>query len=160
MNEDDKTEQQKSDRLAVLIPLAQKLVTEIEEFTDDSGKQFVSLAQRARINRILITITATSVMIDIMITVVLVMIGIGWRHNTNQIDSLTHRLDTQQTVQRQKALCPLYQIFLDSKSEAGRKAAPDPNKYDQAFIVIQQGYNALECDQFISDEPTAVSPGP
>jgi hypothetical protein len=55
-----------------------------------------------------------------------------------------------QTTQRQKALCPLYQVFLDSKSPEGRAAAPDPLKYDHAFKVIQEGYDALECSDFIS----------
>lgn len=148
------------DRMAVLITLAEQLISEIEDLAHDSGKQFVSLAKRAKVNRMLITVTAASVLIDLIITVVLTMVGIGWQHNTDRIDSLAQRLDTQQTVQRQKALCPLYQIFLDSKSAAGRKAAPDPEKYDHAFVVIKQGYDALQCDKYIGGNPTSVSPGP
>lgn len=150
----------KIDRMAMLINLAEQLISEIETLAVDSGQQFVSLAKRARFNRMLITVTAASVLIDLIITVVLTLVGIGWQHNTDRIDQLSQRLDTQQTVQRQKALCPLYQIFLDSKSAAGRKAAPDPKKYDHAFVVIKEGYDALECDLYITGDPTSVSPGP
>lgn len=151
---------EKGERMIELISLANTLINEIETLADDSGKQFVSLAHRARTNRLLIIATAASVMFDLLLTVILAFVGIGWHENTNQIDTLTHRLDTQQTVQRQKALCPLYQVFLDSKSKQGRDAAPDPEKYDHAFVVIQQGYDALECDHYITHAPTAVSPGP
>jgi hypothetical protein len=150
----------KIDRMAMLINLAEQLISEIETLAVDSGQQFVSLAKRARFNRMLITVTAASVLIDLIITVVLTMVGIGWQHNTDRIDQLTQRLDEAQTVQRQKALCPLYQVFLDSKSPQGRAAAPDPNKYDHAFVVIKEGYDALECDHYISNDPVSVSPGP
>lgn len=136
-----------------MIDLAQQLLGEIENLGNQTGDQFVSLAKRARTNRMLIVITITSVIIDLVITVVLALIGTGMQHNTDRIDALTKRLDTAQTTQRQKALCPLYQVFLDSKSAAGRKAAPDPEKYDHAFVVIADGYKVLNCDQFITGTP-------
>lgn len=148
------------DRTDELISLATTLISEIEELSDASGKQLVSLARRARINRLLILATAASVIIDLVLTIVLTIIGVGMQHNTDRIDQLTQRIDEAQSVQRQKALCPLYQIFLDSKSDAGRKAAPDPKKYDHAFVVIKQGYDALECDHYITHDPVSVSPGP
>jgi hypothetical protein len=148
------------DRRDELINLAVQLINEVDDLAEDSGNQFVALARRARTNRLLIVATIVSVSIDLIITIVLSIIGVGMQHNTDRIDSLTQRLDEAQTVQRQKALCPLYQIFLDSRSEAGRKAAPDPKKYDHAFTVIQQGYDALECGQYITATPPPVSPGP
>lgn len=150
----------REDRLPELIGLATTLISEVETLAGDSGKQFVSLAQRARTNRMLILATAASVFIDLVLTVVLAVIGVGMQHNTDRIDTLTQRLDNSQTIQRQKALCPLYQIFLDSKSAAGRAAAPDPHKYDHAFVVIKQGYDALECSKYITGNPVGVSPGP
>lgn len=141
------------DRTDELIVLANALIAEVDELAGDSGKQFVSLAQRARTNRLLIMATAASVAIDLALTVILTLLGIGMQHNTDRIDSLAQRLDQAQTVQRQKALCPLYQIFLDSKSPQGRAAAPDPQKYDHAFVVIRQGYDALDCDQYITGAP-------
>ena len=142
-----------ADRREELITLAAQLINEVDDLAEDSGQQFVSLARRARTNRMLIWVTIGSVILDLVLTIVLSVVGVGMQRNTDRIDALTQRLDQAQTVQRQKALCPLYQIFLDSKSPAGRKAAPDPEKYDHAFVVIKEGYDALECDQFISDSP-------
>jgi len=137
------------DRMERLITLAERLVQEIDEFTKAGGEQFVSLAQRARTNRRLITLAIGSIILDLVITAVL---SVGWVqvvNNDHRITGLTERLDVAQTVQRQKALCPLYQLLLDSKSAAGRKAAPDPVAYDHAFVVIESGYQALECSDFI-----------
>jgi hypothetical protein len=139
----------KVDRVGHLILLAETLIQEVDELAKDSGQQFVSLAKRARTNRLLIVGAIGSVVIELALTVVLTLIGINMQRNTDRIDALTQRLDLAQTVQRQKALCPLYQIFLDSKSAAGRKAAPDPEKYDHAFVVISDGYRVLDCDQYI-----------
>lgn len=136
-------------RLDRLIGLATELNTEIEDLTRDSGKQFVSLAKTARTNRTLIVVTIFSLLIDLAITGVLAVIGTGMQHNTDRIDALTQRLDEAQTVQRQKALCPLYGVMMDSKSAQGRAVAPDPKKYDNAFKVIHDGYVVLECDKYL-----------
>lgn len=143
----------KAERKAELAALAAQLLDEIDDLSKDSGNQFVALAKRARTNRILIVITIGSVIIDLVLTVVLTLVGVSMQHNTDRIDALTQRLDNAQTTQRKEALCPLYQIFLDSKSAAGRKAAPDPLKYDHAFQVIENGYKALDCSQFITGTP-------
>lgn len=155
----EETGPSKAERTTQLITLAKQLIDEVDELAEGSGQQFVSLAKRARTNRMLIVVTIASVAIDLVLTAVLAVIGVGMQHNTDRIDALTQRLDDSQTVQRQKALCPLYQIFLDSKSAAGRAAAVDPKKYDHAFVVIQQGYEALQCDQYITGSPAPVSPG-
>jgi len=145
---------EKGERLVQLIDLAQKLISEVDELAEDSGAQFVSLATRARTNRRLITLVIIGGLLDIVLTIAMIFAMAGLQHNTDRIDALTQRLDVAQTVQRQKALCPLYQIFLDSKSPQGRAAAPDPKKYDHAFVVIKQGYDALECDQYITSTPS------
>ncbi len=143
----------KEDRQAHLIALATSLISEIDELGTKSGDQFVSLAKRAQTNRRLIFVVIAGGVLDLLLTIVLGFTVTGMVANTNRIDTLTQRLDTAQTTQRQKALCPLYQIFLDSKSPQGRKAAPDPKKYDHAFVVIADGYKALQCDQFITGAP-------
>lgn len=157
---DPMTEDQRADRTAQLITLAETLIAEVDELAKDSGTQFVSLAKRAQTNRRMITIVIVGGLLDLVLSVVMIFAMIGIQQNTNRIDALTQRLDTAQTTQRQKALCPLYQIFLDSKSAAGRAAAPDPKKYDHAFVVIQQGYDALECSQYITGDQGAVTPTP
>lgn len=160
MMPEEMTPEHKAARVEELISIGSALITEVNELTKDSGDQFVSLAKRARVNRMLILATAASCFVDLVLTVVLTVVGVGMQHNTDRIDSITKRLDYAQTVQRQKALCPLYQIFLDSKSPQGRAAAPDPKKYDHAFVVIKQGYDALECSKYITGTPSPVAPTP
>ena len=141
------------DRLDRLIELATGLIAEVDELSEDSGMQFVSLARRTKMNHRLIFFVIAGGILDLLLTVVISFALAGMNANTERIDALTQRLDTAQTTQRQKALCPLYQVFLDSKSAAGRAAAPDPAKYDHAFAVIADGYKVLECDQYITGAP-------
>lgn len=150
MQEHEKTE------LEALVEAAARIQERAQQLATDEGVQFETLAQKAHRNRMLATSAIIGVFISVLILIALAVVGIGMQRNTNRIDQLTQRLDTAQTVQRQKALCPLYQIFLDSKSPQGRKAAPDPKKYDHAFVVIQQGYDVLQCDRFITATPTPV----
>lgn len=134
--------EQDREKLDRLIRTAGELDREIEELADKSGTQFTSLAKTARRNRMMIQALGVSLVLDVMLTVVMAVFGV-------QLTSLTDRLDTTQTTQRQRALCPLYGVFLDSKSDAGRKAAPDPDKYDHAFEVIADGYRVLGCAEFL-----------
>jgi hypothetical protein len=131
-------------RVEELIRIATELTDEIEDLARSSGHQFVSLARTAKINRRLIWTSITAVAFALVLATVVAI-------NAVSINNITDRLDTQQTVQRQRALCPLYGIFLDSKSAQGRKQAPDPAKYDHAFEVIAEGYAVLECDQYLKE---------
>lgn len=144
-------EPESQDRLTRLTELASEIIQELESLVTDSGNQFVSLAKRAQTNRRLIVVTIASLVLDVVLSVFLTLGIVQIKHNEHQISTLTNRLDISQTVQRQKALCPLYQLFLDSESPAGRAAAPDPIKYDHAFVVIRDGYNVLGCSAFIAD---------
>lgn len=137
-------------RLEELINLGTRLIGQIESFTSEGGKQFVNLAQRARANRRAIWLLGLSFLLDLGLTGFMVFGQVQISSNENGISHLTDRLNTAQTTQRQKALCPLYQLLLDSKSDAGRAAAPDKKAYDHAFTVIQTGYDALDCSAFIS----------
>jgi hypothetical protein len=144
------TSPENDQKLEDLIDVGTRLLGQIEAFTNEGGRQFVSLAQRASSNRRAIWLLATSFFLDLVLTVIM---GFGWiqvSSNEHDISALTSRLNYSQTVQRQKAFCPLYQLLLDSKSAAARKAAPDPKVYDHTFAVIQSGYDALDCTQFIN----------
>lgn len=140
------------DRLEELITVGTRLVEEIQSLSRDAGVQFTDLAKRARTNRRLIRIIGASVVINLIFTVAVAVGIVLVVHNDHRISGLTDRLDTLQTVQRQKALCPLYQLFLDQKSAAGRAAAPDKQAYDHAFVVINSGYQVLGCRQFIAGQ--------
>lgn len=136
-------------RMARLVDMAVQLTDEVEEMAKDSGHQFTSLAKTARTNRRLIWGTIIGGALDVVLTVVLAVIGVGVTSNTHRIDALTHQLNMDNTEQRKRALCPLYGIFKDSRSAKGRAAAPDPQKYDHAFDVIDEGYRVLGCDKFL-----------
>lgn len=140
-----------SDRLGRLISLATALNAEIEVLARDSGTQFVSLARTTRRNRLMIWGLAAGGLLDVLLTVVMAFVGSGVIRNNDRIDKLTSDLQAQQTESRRRALCPLYGVFLDSRSEAGRKNAPDPAKYDHAFEVIEEGYMVLGCDKFLQE---------
>lgn len=127
-----------------LIRAAVDLNRRIESIALESGAQFVSLAKTARRNRLMIWVSITGVVLDILLTVVISVFGY-------QLAGLTNRLDSTQSAQRQRALCPLYGVFLDSKSEQGRAQAPDKAKYDHAFEVIEQGYRVLGCAEFLKE---------
>lgn len=148
--------EKKPDRVDRLIQMALELNEGMEELAQDAGKKYTTLAVASRRNRAMIWgLLAGGVMVAVL-AVVLAFSVVGLRSNTDRIDAITTRLDTTNTEQRRRALCPLYQVFLDSESEQGRKAAPDPEKYDHAFDVIRKGYDVLECASFegnYDDEP-------
>lgn len=147
------TQQPDTDRIARLTDLAQTLVEEVHELASDSGEQIVTLTKRARSNRRMIRVVIASVVLDIALTAA---VGVGLVQvdsNADRIDSLTHRLDVAQTETRRGAFCPLYEIFLSSRSAQGRRAAEDPKAYDRAFKVIEDGYQALRCPEFTDGKP-------
>jgi hypothetical protein len=143
-----------TDRLAEIAELLPKLLGEVTELADESGVQFVHLAQRARTNKRMIFWLTISVAFDIALSVLLGF-GYGLLNDSNaQISTLTARLNTSQTVQRQRALCPLYTLFLSGDTPKARAAAPDKAKFDESYAVVGQGYAALDCDQFKGGAPT------
>jgi ferric-dicitrate binding protein FerR (iron transport regulator) len=129
-----------------LTDAAEALVGQMSALNGVAGDQLVNLAKRSRTTRRMIFAVAISLALD-------VILSLGLLFAVTSVQHVSDRLDTQQTTSRQKALCPLYQLFLDSQSAAGRAAAPDPVKYDQSFKVIREGYTALECDTFKGGAP-------
>lgn len=149
-----------SDRLVRLTDLATELLREAQELANGSGEQLATLTRRSRTNRRLILAVIAGFTLDVVLTVAMAFGLLTVMNNAENIDSLTRRLDVAQTETRQRALCPLYQVFLDSKSPQGRARAEDPEKYDHAFEVIEDGYKALDCADFNenSDPWPSVSP--
>jgi hypothetical protein len=143
--------EQESEKLDLLISQAGTLMAEVGEIASSSGKQFVSLADTARRNRRMIWFMAAGGALLTLVVVGLILSLLAVRSNTDRIDGITKQINATNTVQRQRALCPLYQILKDSESPEGRAAAPDPKKYDHAFDVIQKGYDVLECSSFKSN---------
>jgi hypothetical protein len=139
------------DRLARLADNVAASVAAYSELAEASGDQFVTLARRDRTNRRLIWVMAVSIVLDIALSVVLGLSLIQVADNDHQISQLTNRLDTAQTTTRQKSLCPLYGVLLAAKNEKSRAAFPQgPAAYDNTFKVIQDGYDALSCADFVT----------
>jgi hypothetical protein len=134
--------------LRQLVKTTPELAEQIRTLGRDTGDQFVTLAHWAKANRRLIWALGVSLVLDLVLT-----FALAW--DTVRVDSLTHRIDVAQTTQRQKALCPLYGLFLSSENPKSRAAYPEgPAAYDRAFGVIKQGYNALDCTSYLTPTRT------
>ncbi|WP_055563594.1 hypothetical protein [Streptomyces atriruber] len=147
------------DPLDRLTQAASELLGELESLGRDTGRQFTSLARTSRQNRRMIWALVISLTLTAALTVGSGIALVRVDRNADGIDALTRRLDVAQTDTRRRAFCPLYEIFLSSKSAQGRKAASDPKAYDHAFEVIGEGHRALKCAEFTSDKaPFGATP--
>jgi hypothetical protein len=140
----DQTPEVVPDRIQRLIDLAAALNTEVEELAGASGKQFVSLAHTAKVNRRLIWLAIVSAVVQLGIIITLAVVVVDVNRNNERLNEVT-------TEQRKRALCPLYGIFLESRSPEGRAATPDKEKYDHAFEVIAEGYAVLGCGEYLKE---------
>jgi hypothetical protein len=141
-----------------LVRVGQAVLAEIGSLAEDSGNQFVSLAKRARTNRRMIFWVAVSVAVDIVLSAI---IGVGWLQihaNDVRVTQLTDRLNTSQTTTRRDTLCPLYSLLLAGDTAAARAAATDKAAFDRSVVVIKNGYDALDCQQFAGSPPPTPSP--
>lgn len=142
-----------ADRLGEIADMLPKLLTEVTELANESGVQFVSLAQRARTNKRMIFWLAVSVTFDIALSILLAFGFTALNDSQAQVNTLTQRLNLAQTVQRQQVLCPLYTLFLANDTPKARAAAPDKAQFDHAYVVIRQGYTVLSCADFRGAAP-------
>lgn len=151
------TPEHPTDRLGRLQETANVLVREIDELSRESGTQIVSLTRRARSARRMIWGLSVSVALDIVLSVSMILVVVQVRHNENATAAITHRLDIAQTITRQKTLCPLYGVLLAAENPKARAAFPQgPDAYDHTFAVIREGYDALNCAEFVA--PPTVDP--
>lgn len=145
------------DRLAQLAELASGLMGEVEELTEASGNQFVSLAERSAVNlrltqrvRRFARWLAVSVAVDIALSGALAYSLAQVSDNTHKVNELTQRLNISQTVTRQDTLCPLYTLLLAGDTAANRAKTPDKAAFDHSYTVITAGYKALDCTAVIA----------
>jgi hypothetical protein len=144
---------------------AAALSQEYVELASASGEQIVSLTERSDANRRLIRRVrrtnrwlVASVAADIVLSVVLGLSLLQVSGNDHRIDQITQRLDVSQTVTRRDTLCPLYTLLKAGETKAARDAAPDKVAFDRSAAVINQGYTALDCAQFIHSPAPSPSP--
>lgn len=120
---------------------------------NDVGETIVKVSEATRRTR---KIVRGLVAVFTVQAVLIVLVGIGFIgiHNaSNRIKGVTDNLKSVQTVQRQKALCPLYELLIATDTEQNRDQAIDKPAYDHAFKVIRGGYKALDCASFQGAHP-------
>jgi len=146
-------EEDNTEDIAHLAENAEQLLAKVALLTGDTGDSLVGIAKYGRRNRRMIWAVAISIALDLFLTLLVSGVLIITRDNSQRVEQVTSRLDYAQTTQRQKALCPLYEIFISSDTPAARDAAPDKPRYDHSFMVIREGYNALKCSEFKGSSP-------
>lgn len=131
-----------------------ELVDAVSKLPPEMFANIAHLQDDNRTNRKLIKWVTTGVCLVSVLLIIVSVAFIGQVHNTQKIDHLTQRLNAAQTTQRAKVLCPLYGVLLASNTPAARDNAPDKEAYDHAFVVIQQGYDTLDCANVVGGPPT------
>lgn len=121
------------------------LIEKLNQLNRRAGIELYDIAKFGVSNRRRIWVSWVALALDILLTAAMAVGGLLLHSTAEQTQTNTKRIEYNQTIQRQKALCPLYQLFLDSESPQGRAAAPDKLAYDKAFKVIHEGYDALDC---------------
>lgn len=130
-----------------LTEAARDLIGKIDQLSAASGdERFVTLARASKRNRQMIVALVAMVVLNLCLGVVAGVALVSTIKNTDQ-------LKAGATTSRQKALCPLYAVFLASDTKEKRAQAPDKVAYDRAFDVIRDGYDALGCKEFKGSAP-------
>lgn len=141
-------------RLEALSQTANDLVTAVNGLNDETNQRVMGVNKRLNHNKKLMWIVIISFIVDLSLTGTMAWVFHQSRETTQDVKAITKRLDYNSQVQRRKVLCPLYQLFMDSKSEQARASNPNgPAAYDKAFKVIEEGYNALNCAAPLSKGP-------
>lgn len=141
-------------KLDRLTEVAEELTQEIDTLQSATGQQNNTVLRRLTRNKRVMILVLISFLVDIGVTIGLAVTINHTANTTDKVNNITARLNYGQDVQRRKVLCPLYQIFVDSKSEAARKTYPKGVKeYDRVFGIIQRSYNVLECNKPIPAVP-------
>jgi hypothetical protein len=118
---------------------AAALSASVGRINEDIGDQVVKLSLMAKKNRRLIKALAASFALDILLT-----IGLGF--GFVQLDKTSSELDAVQKVAQREALCPLFDIFMQARSEEGKaRSTLSPEEYDRAYDRIENGYHAMKC---------------
>ncbi|WP_432112893.1 hypothetical protein [Streptomyces sp. S1] len=78
-----------------------------------------------------------------VVLVMVVLVGLDVRQQSREIKNIQDKTTT-------RVLCPLYQQFINADTpkarELARMSGQDMQVREQAFAVIRQGYEALNCE--------------
>lgn len=101
-----------------------------------------SLTRRSVANRRMVIMVIAGLILDVSLTIIVALTVIGVTSNSNTINELVR-------LQHDSALCPMYQLFIDSDTPAGRESARqrgnDMAEREKLFNVIRASYAALNC---------------
>lgn len=110
------------------------------------SKDVRGLTARSRQNRIAILFIIAGFLLDIVLTVVVVVLA----HETSETSD---RVAVQQTILRDKATCPVWQLFLKANTPQSQAAAvargEDLEVRNRAFKIIQESYDELRCAETV-----------
>lgn len=133
------------ERLEALTQSANELVAEVNTLNEGTGRKVEDVQKKVRRNQLILWFALASFIADIALTAILTL-------TINNVSNLTDRVNFSQRTQRARVLCPLYKIFVDSRSEQGRQAyAKGPEAYDKVFDIIEDSYRVLNCEHV--DQP-------
>lgn len=130
-----------------LVRAAEDLTARMDAIREGADASTAGLAKEVKRDR-----RVTRVLVGIVASVLVVAAAVGVA--LNGMYENTSRLDASATVNRQKALCPLYELLLASNTKMSRERAEDKDLYDRSFKVISDGYAALQCREFKGNAPT------
>jgi hypothetical protein len=137
--------------LAELTQAARELVERVNALHSDTGDTIEGLAQRSATNRRWIRVIVVGFVLNIILTIIVAVGGMQVARNNARIDAVTQRLDDAQTTQRAKALCPLYQVFLDfERFPPPNQSAEQIAARVQAYKTIHASYDVLGCKDLLA----------
>lgn len=135
-----------------LLTLADRLEARLSAIDDTVG-EVQKLQRSSQTNRKLIIGLCVSLILDLLLTTAMGIGIIRINDNSNKTDKLAAEVNTEVTVQRVEALCPLYQLFVDADTTTSRAAAAargdDMALRDKSFSIIHNSYDALRCHDFV-----------
>lgn len=132
MTEDSESLASAAEELRQMIGQLNSTVTEANNVKD----QLQDLTKKSKFNRNLITFVGAGLVLQLAVVVSLIVMGI----------QLNKVIETQ----RDSALCPLYEIFVQSDTPQNRERAKsqgqDMKERAKAFDIIRNSYQALHCE--------------
>ncbi len=112
-----------------------------------------AVTKTSKTNRKMILGIGLSLVLDLILTTAMAFGLVSLNNNSGRLDDVTSTLNSEVTTQRVEALCPLYQLFINSDTAASRENArvrgDDMEIRDKAYTVIHRSYDVLHCSDFI-----------
>mgnify|MGYP001589292114 FL=1 len=122
------------------------MMLQVEQLNKESSTTIEDVARTAVKTRRFTWALAVSLALDVALTTVLGLVIDTQQDNSDKIAAVVRDVETAQGIQRQEALCPLYQLFLDSESKVPPNQTPEQlAERTKAFGIIHKSYDSLEC---------------